>query len=202
MKKKHTAQAGFCNLRIITALFSVVVLAFLALFVATNPSTRGDTIRAAGVTRRAFMRVTPQGVFQSTDIGKSKGMAPAARVAQKPVLVPSGNTVWQYDDQTAIAGGVSIDANNVWGAWLLDGARLTMQAITGNGTPAWSFSSFGSGNSGVAAAKGADRRDSWSRTTWATTFCNMASGLPATAHRTGHSHIQSVIRICLPVPER
>src|SRR5262249_14792795 len=92
-----------------------------------------------------------------TDIGDSKGTAPAARVAQRPVLVPAGNTIWQYDDDTAIAGGVSIDANNVWGAWLLDGARLTMQAITGDGTPAWSFSSFGSGNSGVAAAKGTDR---------------------------------------------
>jgi hypothetical protein len=157
MKNKHTAQSGLHNLRILTAFFSVVVLAFLVLFAPTNPSTRAETTRAAGVTRRAFMRVTPQGVFQSTDIGNSKGTAPAAKVAQRPVLGPSGNTVWQYDDQTAIAGGVSIDANNVWGAWLLDGARLTMQAITGNGTPAWSFSSFGSGNSGVAAGKGADR---------------------------------------------
>jgi hypothetical protein len=68
-----------------------------------------------------------------------------------------GTTLWDYDDPNAIADGVSIDANNVWGAWLLTGARLTIHAITGNGTPAWSFSSFGSGNSGVAAAKGADR---------------------------------------------
>jgi N-acetylneuraminic acid mutarotase len=73
------------------------------------------------------------------------------------MLGPLGNTVWHYDDTTAIADGVSIDANNVWGAWLLSGARLTTHAITGNGTPAWAFSSFGSGNSGVAAAKGADR---------------------------------------------
>lgn len=103
------------------------------------------------------MKVTPQGVIQSTDIGNSKGTSPAARVAQRPVLSPLGNTIWQYDDATAIADGVSIDANNVWGAWILSGARLTMHAITGDGTPAWSFSSFGSGNSGVAAAKGADR---------------------------------------------
>jgi hypothetical protein len=157
MKKKNTAQSGLCNLRILTALFSVVVLAFLALFGATNPSTRGETIRAAGVTRRAFMRVTPQGVIQSTYMGNSKGTSPVTKVPQRPAFVPLGNTVWLYDDATAIAGGVSIDANNVWGAWLLDGARLTMQAITGDGTPAWSFSSFGSGNSGVAAAKGADR---------------------------------------------
>src|SRR5438093_1085518 len=157
MKNKHTAQSGFRNLRILTGLFSVAALAFLALFAAANPSTRGEATRAPGVTRRAFMKVTPQGVIQSTDIGNSKGTSPAARVAQRPMLVPLGNTVWQYDDATAIADGVSIDANNVWGAWTLSGARLTIQAITGDGTPAWSFSSFGSGNSGVAAAKGADR---------------------------------------------
>ena len=157
MKKKYTAQSGFYNLRILTALSSVVVLAVLALLASTDSSTRGETIHAAAVTRRAVMRVTPQGVIQSTDIGNSKGTAPAARVTQRSVVRPLGNTVWLYDDPTAIAGGVSIDASNVWGAWLLDGARLTMQAITGDGTPAWSFSSFGSGNSGVAAAKGADR---------------------------------------------
>src|SRR5206468_6503874 len=86
-----------------------------------------------------------------------KGTSAAEKGAQRRMLLPLGNTVWQYDDATAIADGVSIDANNVWGAWTLSGARLTMQAITGDGTPAWSFSSFGSGNSGVAAAKGADR---------------------------------------------
>jgi len=157
MKEKHTTQSGFRNLRILTGLFSVAALAFLALFAAANPSTRGEATRAPGVTRRAFMKVTPQGVIQSTDIANSKGTSLAARVAQRPMLVPLGNTVWQYDDATAIADGVSIDANNVWGAWTLSGARLTIQAITGDGTPAWSFSSFGSGNSGVAAAKGADR---------------------------------------------
>jgi hypothetical protein len=68
-----------------------------------------------------------------------------------------GNILWMVDDQNAIADGVSIDANNVWGAWILNGARLSIYAITGNGTPAWNFSSFNSGNSGVAAAKGADR---------------------------------------------
>jgi len=93
MKNKHTAKSGFCNLRILTAFFSVVVLGFLALFALTNPSTRGETTRAAGVTHRAFMKVTPQGVIQSTDIGNSKGTSPAARVAQRPVLSPFG----QYD---------------------------------------------------------------------------------------------------------
>ncbi len=80
-----------------------------------------------------------------------------ARIPKRRVLGPLGNTLWRFDDDTAIADGVAIDANNVWGAWTLSGARLTKYAITGNGTPAWDFSSFGSGNSGVAASKGADR---------------------------------------------
>ena len=61
------------------------------------------------------------------------------------------------DDENAIADGVAIDANNVWGAWTLTGARLSIYPINGNGTEAWHFSSFNSGNSGVAAAKAADR---------------------------------------------
>ena len=97
------------------------------------------------------MRVTPQGVIQSTHL--SKAPPGAHRIAESRVSGPFGATLWHYDDPTAIADGVSIDANNVWGAWLLSGARLTIHAITGNGTPAWSFSSFGSGNSGVAAAE-------------------------------------------------
>jgi len=103
------------------------------------------------------MRVTPQGIIQSTQISNSKTPPAVPRIGQRRVLGPLGNTLWQYNDQSAIADGVSIDANNVWGAWTLSGARLTIHAITGNGTPAWSFSTFGSGNSGVAAAKGGDR---------------------------------------------
>jgi hypothetical protein len=75
----------------------------------------------------------------------------------RPTLEPFGNTLWQVDDPNAIADGVSIDANEVWGAWTLQGARLSAYPILGNGTPDFEFSSFGSGNSGVASAKGADR---------------------------------------------
>src|SRR6266480_4782253 len=157
MKKKHTARSVVRKLRILTALVSVCALIFLALFAAANTSTHGQAVRTAGITRRTFMRVTPQGVIQSTHIDNSKAPPAVPRIAQRRGSGPLGNTLWQYDDQTAIADGVSIDANNVWGAWTLSGARLTIHAITGNGTPAWSFSSSGSGNSGVAAAKGADR---------------------------------------------
>jgi len=159
MKNKHISQSAFFNLRILAGLFSVAALAFVALFAAANATTRGEAGRAAGVTRRAFMRVTPQGVIQSQSGHSGNSQPPPAgpRMVERRMLGPLGNTVWHYDDQTAIADGVSIDANNVWGAWTLSGARLTIHAITGNGTPAWSFSTFGSGNSGVAAAKGADR---------------------------------------------
>jgi hypothetical protein len=157
MKTKHTAQSAFYNLRSLTGLFPVAALTFLAFFAAANPSTRVETVRAGGVTRQAFMRVTPQGIIQSTHLGNSKAPPAARSITESRLPGPLGATLWLYDDPTAIADGVSIDANNVWGAWLLSGARLTLHAITGNGTPAWSFSSFGSGNSGVAAAKGADR---------------------------------------------
>src|SRR6266513_4364338 len=154
MKKKHTARSVVRKLRILTALVSVCALIFLALLAAANP---GQAVRAAGVTRRTFMRVTPQGVIQTSHIDSSKSRPVVPRMVERRMLGPLGNTVWHYDDQAASADGVSIDANNVWGAWTLSGARLTIHAITGNGTPAWSFSSFGGGNSGVAAAKGADR---------------------------------------------
>src|SRR6476469_1367809 len=170
MKKKHTAQlrhrfastrrismSVIRNLRILIGSSSISALAFVVVFATANSSTRGESAYAAGLTRRAFMRITPQGIIQSTDVGSSKTPSVAAKPVERRALAPLGNTLWHYDDQAAIADGVSIDANNVWGAWLLSGARLTIHAITGNGTPAWSFSSFGSGNSGVAAAKGADR---------------------------------------------
>jgi hypothetical protein len=157
MKTKYTAQSAFCNLRSLTGLFPVAALTFLAFFAAANPSTRVEAVRAGGVTRQAFMRVTPQGVILSTHLGNSKAPPAARRITESHLPGPLGTTLWHYDDPTAIADGVSVDANNVWGAWLLSGARLTIHAITGNGAPAWSFSSFGSGNSGVAAAKGADR---------------------------------------------
>src|SRR5215472_11888668 len=157
MNMKQTTQSTIRNLRILTGLFPIAALTFVALFVAASPPTHVKTVRSAGLTRRAYMNVTPQGIIQSTHTANLEVPAAAPRIAERRVSGPLGTTVWQYDDPTAIAGGVSIDANNVWGAWLLDGARLTIQAITGNGTPAWSFSSFGSGNSGVAAAKGADR---------------------------------------------
>jgi hypothetical protein len=76
---------------------------------------------------------------------------------ERPLFGPLGTELWEVTDPNTIADGVSIDANDVWGAWILTGARLSAYPILGNGTPAFEFSSFGSGNTGVASANGADR---------------------------------------------
>jgi len=124
MKTKHTAQSAparrslgegrFFNLRALTGLIPIAALAFLACFAAANPSTRVESGRAGGVTHQALMRVTPQGVIQSTHLGNSKAPPAARRIAENRVSGPLGTTLWRYDDPTAIADCVSIDANNVW----------------------------------------------------------------------------------------
>jgi len=102
------------------------------------------------------MRIARDGAMPDCVV-ESK-IAPVARwSSESRVIRPSGNTLWIVNDQNAIADGVAIDANNVWGAWTLNGARLSLYPINGNGTESWHFSSFNSGNSGVAAAKGTDR---------------------------------------------
>jgi hypothetical protein len=87
----------------------------------------------------------------------SKEEPVAARASDERLIGPLGSILWMVIDQNTIADGVRIDSNNVWGAWTLTGARLSIYPITGNGTPLWEFSSFNSGNTGVAAAKGSDR---------------------------------------------
>src|SRR5437764_13662000 len=130
MKTRHAAQSaparrslgegGFFNLRTLTGLIPVAALPFLAFFAAANPPTRVESVRAGGVTRKTVMRVTPQGVIRSTHVGNSKARPIAApRIAERRISGPLGTTLWDYDDPNAIADGVSIDANNVWGAWLL-----------------------------------------------------------------------------------
>src|SRR2546423_14823551 len=116
MKKKHTPRSVVRKLRILTALVSVCALIFLALVAAANP---GQAVRAAGVTRRTFMKVTPQGVIQSTYIDNSKSRPVVPRIAQRRGSGPLGHTLWHYDDQAAIAAGGSIDCNNVLGCWTL-----------------------------------------------------------------------------------
>ncbi len=179
MKKKSNLQAvpaclparegGFFNLRVSIGLLTVVAGLLFVLFATANPSKgggRGFGARSNGptpsrpssgqLTGRTFARVTPNGVITENLLG-SERQDPTRATSERFVLGPLGNTLWQVDDLNAIADGVAIDANDVWGAWTLQGARLSAYPIGGDGTPDFEFSSFGSGNSGVASAKGADR---------------------------------------------
>lgn len=166
MKKKQTLRSAFFNVPVLTGLIAVLTGIFVTLLAAPNSSKSGElkstsaisgATSPARLTARTFLRVTPDGVVMDRQLVPLEGASLAAGVPQGHVTRPFGNTLWMVDDQNAIADGVAIDASNVWGAWILTGARLSVYPITGNGTEAWHFSSFNSGNTGVAAAKGTDR---------------------------------------------
>src|SRR5205809_5934504 len=172
-------EGGFFNLRVSIGLLTFVAGLLFVLFATASPSKgggRGSGARSNGptpsrplsgqLTGRTFARVTASGVITENLLGSERqdltratrlSRAPAWQAPERLVLEPLGNTLWQVDDQNAIADGVAIDADDVWGAWTLQGARLSAYPILGDGTPDFEFSSFGSGNSGVASAKGADR---------------------------------------------
>jgi len=170
MKNNSSLQPAF--------LFAFVIGVSVALLAAATPSSRTAGERDAAkssnrtiadtprVEARTFARVTPEGVITENLLGSGQqDLARATRLRrafswQAPerfVLPPLGNTLWLVDDENAIADGVAIDSNDVWGAWTLQGARLSAYPILGDGTPDFEFSSFDSGSSGVASAKGADR---------------------------------------------
>jgi hypothetical protein len=159
MKKK--SASAFQSLSLLIGFFAFLAAISMALLARGNPPGFGHTdanspSRSHGskprVGARTYMKATPQGVAQMNDRFES-----AEQPATASILEPLGNTLWQVDDANAIADGVAIDSNDVWGAWTLEGARLSAYPILGNGTPDFEFSSFGSGSSGVASAKGADR---------------------------------------------
>src|SRR5438552_8584845 len=172
-------EGGFFNLRVSIGLLTFVAGLLFVLFATASPSKgggRGSGARSNGptpsrplsgqLTGRTFARVTASGVITENLLGSERQdltratrlyRAPAGQAPERLVLEPLGNTLWQVDDQNAIADGVAIDADDVWGAWTLQGARLSAYPILGDGTPDFELSSFGSGNSGVDSAKGADR---------------------------------------------
>jgi hypothetical protein len=162
-------EGRFLRLRVIALLTLVTGVSLIAFdgFVTAKPSNRDGHVSSAmpdtpgtpsssQLTHRNSARVTPEGVIiENLLASRAKSAAPAT--PERFVLEPLGNTLWLVDDENAIADGAAIDANDVWGAWTLEGARLGAYPIGGNGTPDFQFSSFGSGSSGVASAKGADR---------------------------------------------
>jgi hypothetical protein len=171
--RRSRSEGGFFNLRVsvgVLALLAAVFLLGLGEFATAIPSKGGGSALSAStsgpaasgaplsgqVTGQTFARVTAQGVTIEKGLAsKQRPLAPLT--PEHGALSPLGNTLWEVDDVNAIAAGVSIDSNDVWGAWTLQGARLSAYPITGNGTPDFEFSSFGNGNSGVASARGADR---------------------------------------------
>jgi hypothetical protein len=168
--RRSTGEGGFLNLRVSISLLTLMAGIFLVLFVTPNPSKGGgNALRANSSgspqsrarlsgqpTGGTFARVTPEGVIMENLFASERQPLPPV-APERRALGPLGNTLWEVDDVNAIAAGVSIDSNDVWGAWTLQGARLSAYPIIGNGTPDFEFSSFGSGNSGVASARGADR---------------------------------------------
>mgnify|MGYP003693898591 CR=1 FL=1 len=194
MKTKSSPRAAFLNLRFLIGLLVSLTCGLVTLLTLADSSSRapgdqadhiGSSIRDeftpgggqsalhSRVEGRTFARVTPEGVI-TENLLASPVKSVARATPERLSLAPLGNTLWQVDDENAIADGVAIDANDVWGAWTLQGARLGAYPIGGDGTPDFEFSSFGSGNSGVASAKepiawpimesnaaGNDFRDAW-----------------------------------------
>jgi hypothetical protein len=184
---RRNDKGGFLNLRLLFGALGFLTCAFVALVTLADSSSHpmghapghsGSSIRnepaRAGrqftankrVEARTLAQVTPDGVITQNFLGLEGQhlaratrlrLTPAWQAPERSVLEPVGNTLWLVDDENAIADGVAIDSNDVWGAWTLQGARLSAYPIAGNGTPDFEFSSFGEGSSGVASAKGADR---------------------------------------------
>jgi len=153
MKRKSISRPGFYYVRALIGLSAFPVsLALFTMAAPSAPPAGGES----NVGATTFARVTAGGITIE-NLATSEPEPGNRTTRERHTLEPIGNTLWQVDDVNAIADGVAIDANDVWGAWTLQGARLSAYPILGNGTPDFEFSSFGSGNSGVASARGADR---------------------------------------------
>ena len=161
MKQKFTVEFSLFKLRVLAGVFLGLV-ASLAVFAGVeksievrDASLQSKTLHPSTIAARTFISVTPDGGI--TDYRVESKVARIAARGGESLVRPSGNTLWMVDDPNAIADGVAIDSKNVWAAWTLGAARLSIYPINGNGTEAWHFSSFNSGSSGVAAAKASDR---------------------------------------------
>src|SRR5690242_15174251 len=134
MKKKITLPSTLSNRPAAAGIFVILTAVFVALLAAANPPTRcglqnersrSGTVAPARVTTRTLMRVTSDGVVRDHSFLEARELSLTLTPGQGHLTAPRGNTLWSVDDPNAIADGVSIDANNVWGAWILSGARLS-----------------------------------------------------------------------------
>src|SRR3982751_276802 len=118
MKRNSSLQPAF--------VFVFFVGVSIALRTAATPSsgTAGERegVRSSNCTifdtprvgARTFARITPDGVITEKLLGSERQCLSRA-TSERLVLEPLGNTLWQVDDVNAIADGVAIDTNDVWG---------------------------------------------------------------------------------------
>ena len=149
MKQKSKVGLNLFKLTVLAGVF-LGLFASLAVFAGAGKSNEfrsaslpSSRLHSSAVAARTFMKVTTRGTMLDHKL-ELKGAAVAPRSSESRVSRPSGNTLWMVDDQNAIADGVAIDADNIWGAWTLSGARLSIYPINGNGT-AW-LATAGSGD--------------------------------------------------------
>jgi len=165
---RSSQQRGFLAVRVIGLLALAGLMFSFGGFLTAHPGREDTSIElskrpnadrplsSSQLGGQTFARVTSKGVLTENRVGSTAKFS-TRTTPERLLFAPLGTTLWQVDDENAIADGVAIDANDVWGAWTLEGARLSAYPIDGDGTPDFEFSSFGSGSSGVASAKGADR---------------------------------------------
>ena len=183
MKRKSVSRSGFYDLRISIGLFTFLCGVSLALFTMATQSNR-TVGRGSNVGASTLARVTADGIT-TENFHTSERASGARAIPERHALGPLGNTLWQVDDQNTIADGVAIDANDVWGAWTLQGARLGAYPTAGNGTPDFEFSSFGSATQGSPPPREPIASLLWNRMLREPTSEYTASHPPAVAHRTG-----------------
>jgi len=218
MKKKSRLRVSI-SLLTIAAGFSLLALVE---FGSANPSHGGQPNNRLGA--GTFAQVTADGIIIENLAGddgqsvatalrrhadvSSNGVAPrhseaaTAFAPKRSFLQPLGNTLWVVDDENAIADGVAIDSNDVWGAWTLQGARLSAYPIAGDGTPDFEFSSFGEAVPVWRPPRAPIAWPTWNRMPLETISGSMALGPPVTVYRTGPFRFRSATRICQPVRGR
>lgn len=210
MKKKPNPQSAFFKTGLLPGVFVFLAGVFLVFLRTSADSGRpsgeangsGRTVPVApNAGARSLARVTPNGMIIENFLDADR-QALTRVTLEEHALRPLGNTLWQVDDKNAIADGVTIDTNDAWGAWTLEGARLGAYPIDGNGTPDFEFSSFGSGNSGVASAKEPIASPSWNRMPRGAISGFMALSRPVAVYRTGRFRFRSATRIFRPAQGR
>src|SRR5262245_65206555 len=128
MKQKSKVGFSLFKLHVQGAVF-LGLIASLAVFAGAERSNEfrdgsvpSHRLHSSTAVAQSFMELTRDGALVGYDV-ESKVTSAGRRPSESGVIRPSGNTLWMVDDKNAIADGIAVDANSVWGAWTLSGAR-------------------------------------------------------------------------------